>query len=178
MAWLRAASLAAGPDYHFISIARGHGSSPSADFLNGGLYYGTFMNRALELKGKVTFGGVFIMLGNTERHVPPAEQPGFADRMARIIADIRADLGEPNLPILHTDYEVGGSGIFSVNGDLAKLVRPLIQSLPMRISNLALIPTDTITMQDDHHFDMAGQKLWADRGVQIMIDRGWFPWKK
>jgi hypothetical protein len=23
-----------------------------------------------------------------------------------------------------------------------------------------------------------GHKLWADRGIQIMIDRGWFPWKK
>src|SRR5205085_7208979 len=49
MAWLRAAAAKAGPDYHFISIARARGSSTSADFLKGGLYYSTFMDRALEL---------------------------------------------------------------------------------------------------------------------------------
>src|SRR5256886_9263636 len=50
---------------------------------------------------------------------------------------------------------------------------PLIRALPGRVSRLALIPTDQIPMMDDHHFDMTGQKLWADRGVQILIDRGW-----
>ena len=56
------------------------------------------MNRAMQLKGKVTFAGMFIMMGITDRHMPLHEQGGFADRMAKIIADIRADLGEPNLP--------------------------------------------------------------------------------
>jgi hypothetical protein len=102
----------------------------------------------------------------------------MTDRMARIVADIRADLGEPNLPVLHTDYEVEAKGSLSVDGAIGKKLRPLIQAMPMRIANFALIPTDMTPLIDDHHFDMVGHKLWADRGIQIMIDRGWFPWKK
>jgi len=100
MAWLRAAAAAAGPDYHFISVSRARGGSPTNDFMKGGLYYSDFMDKAIELKGKVTFGGVFIMLGITDRHLPPAQQDGLTDRMVKIVSDIRADLGEPNLPVL------------------------------------------------------------------------------
>jgi hypothetical protein len=178
MAWLRAAAAAAGPDYHFISVARGRGSATTVDYLKGGLYYSTFMDRAVELKGKVTFGGLFIMMGITDRHLPPADQDGFTDRMVKIIADIRADLGEPNLPVLHTDYEVEATGDLTVNGPVGMKFRPQILALPMRVTNLAIIPTNGTPLIDDHHFDMVGHKLWADRGIQIMIQRGWFPWTK
>src|SRR6185436_7199299 len=178
MAWLRAAAAAAGPDYHFISVARGRGGATTEDYLKGGLYYSTFMDRAVELKGKVTFGGLFIMMGITDRHLPPADQDGFTDRMVKIIADIRADLGEPNLPVLHTDYEVEATGELAITAPVGMKFRPQIQKLPMRVANLALIPTDGTPLIDDHHFDMTGQKLWADRGIQLMIQRGWFPWTK
>jgi Carbohydrate esterase, sialic acid-specific acetylesterase len=175
MAWLKAAAAAAGPDYYFISVAKAQGSATTAQFVKGGLYYSTFMDRAVRLKGKVTFAGVFIMMGITDRHMPLAEQGGFADRTVQIIADIRADLGEPNLPILHTDYEVTATGALAVTADLGVRMRPLMLSLPQRISNLAIVPTDQITLEDDHHFTLAGHKLWAERGMKIMIDRGWFP---
>jgi carbohydrate esterase-like sialic acid-specific acetylesterase len=176
MAWLKAAAAAAGPDYYLISIAKGQGSATTAQYLKGGLYYSTFMNRAVRLKGKVTFAAVFVMMAITDRHMPLADQGGFADRTVKIISDIRADLGEPNLPVLHTDYEVTATGALAVDSDLGKRMRPLVLSLPQRIANLALVPTDQITLEDDHHFTLAGQKIWAERGVKIMIDRGWFPW--
>jgi hypothetical protein len=176
MAWLKTALAKAGPDYYFISIAKGRGSAHSDEFMKGSLYYSTFMDRAVQLKGKVTFAGVFVMLGITERHMPLSEQGGFADRTVKTINDIRADLGEPNLPVLHTDYEVTATGDLGVNTDLGRRIRPLILSLPQRLTNLAIIPTDQITLEDDHHFTLAGHKLWVERGVQIMIDRGWFPW--
>lgn len=178
MAWLRAAAAASGPDYHFISIARARGGASTDEFLKGGLYYSTFMDRALQLKGKVTFGGVFVMMGITDRHLPVEEQGGFADRMAKIIADIRADLDEPDLPVLHTQYEVESTGYLAIDQPVGMKFYALIETLPARIPNLVLIPTDKVPMRDDHHFDMTGQKLWADRGIQLMIDRGWFPWKK
>jgi hypothetical protein len=177
MGWLRAAAAAAGPDYNFISIGRGKGSAPSPDFMKGGLYYSSFMDRAIQLKGKVTFGGVFIMLGITERHMPLNQQDGFTDRIAQIVADIRADLGEPTLPVLHTDYELGASGELAVDGPVGTKLRPLILALPKKVTNLAIIPTNDLPMLDDHHFDMMGHKIWTERGVQIMVDRGWFPYK-
>jgi hypothetical protein len=177
MAWLRAAAAAAGPDYHFISIGRGKGSAPSTDFMKGGLYYDSFMARAIELRGKVTFGGVFIMLGITERHLPLDQQAAFTDRMAQIVADIRKDLGAPSLPVLHTDYEMEASGELGPNTEVGLRLRPLILALPNKISNLAIVPTNALPMLDDHHFDMTGHKLWTERGIKIMVDRGWFPYK-
>src|SRR5439155_17967657 len=70
MAFLKSAAAAAPSDYHFISIGRGNGSSPSTDFLKANaLFYPDLINRALELKGHVTFGALVIMLGITERHL-------------------------------------------------------------------------------------------------------------
>ena len=178
MAWLKAAAAAAGPDYHFISIARGKGGATSADYLKGGLYYSTFVDRAVELKGKVTFGALFVMMGITDRHLPDGEQNGFPDRMAQIIADIRADLGEPNLPVLHTEYELTATGDLAITGQVGMKFRPLVAILPEKISNLVLVPTDGMPLRDDHHFNLIGQKMWADRGIQLMIDKGWFPWRK
>jgi hypothetical protein len=159
-------------------VARGRGGATSADYLKGGLYYSTFMDRAVELKGKVTFAALFIMMGITDRHLPPDQQDGFPQRMAQIIADIRRDLGEPELPVLHTEYEVTATDDLAIDSPVGLKFRPLIAKLPQVIPNLVIIPTDAIPLIDDHHFNMVGQKLWAERGVQLMIDRGWFPWKK
>ena len=176
MAWLIAASEKAGPDYHFISIARAQTSAPSSDFVKGGLYYSSIIDPALQLKGKVTFGAIFTMLGITDRHLPTSQQGGFADRMVSIASDMRADLGEPNLPMLNCDYEMEATGSLAPTGSVGTKFVPLIQMLPTLIPNSVLIPTDGLDMQDDHHFTMTGHKDWADRGVQLMVDKGWFPW--
>ena len=180
MAILRTAAAAAPAGYHFISIGRGNGSSPSTDFVKGGLYYSTFMDRAMELKGKVTFGGIFVMLGITERHLPTAQQPGFPARVDQIIKSIRADLGEPTLPVLFCDYEQLATGTLAPTGSVGVVVMPMVRSLNPLIPNLELVPTNGpgFGMQDDHHFDFSGHKLWAERAIGIMQTKGWFPWSK
>jgi hypothetical protein len=176
MIWLRTAAAAAGPRYHFISVAWARGSATSTDYLKGGLYYSKVMDPALELKGRVTFGGVFVMLGITEIPPPPEQESGFADRVAQIVADIRQDLGEPALPVLHTDFEVEATGLAALTTMDGMHLRAQFAWLPRKIPDLALVPADHLPMADDHHFDLAGHKLWAERGIQIMRDRGWFPW--
>jgi hypothetical protein len=177
--WLRTVAAAAGPEYHFISIGWARSGAASDEFLKGGLYYAHFMDRALELKGKVSFGGVFIMLGITELPVPvpPANQQRLADNVARIVADIRADLDEPDLPILHTDYEMEAGDRWAVTQPIGMSLRAQFIWLPRKVRNLALIPADGTPMTDNHHFDLSGMKMWVERGVQIMRERGWFPWE-
>lgn len=181
MALLKTAAAAAPADYHFISIGRGQGSAPSPDFLKANnLIYPTVMNRALELKGKVTFGAIFVMLGITERHLPAADQPGFPMRIKQIITDMRADLGEPNIPVLFCDYEQEATGDLAPTGAVGVTVMPMVRSLPGLITNLVLVPTDMLGMMDDHHFDFAGHKLWSERAIAIMQNHQptWFPWMK
>jgi len=76
----------------------------------------------------------------------------------QLVSDIRSDLGEPNLPVLFCDYEQNATGQFAITSATGILMVPLIKKLPGMISNLVLVPTDGIEMQDNHHFDMQGHK--------------------
>jgi hypothetical protein len=171
------AAVASGSDVQFISIGYGAGSKTSVDFQKSGVYYPIFMNWAGQLKGKVTFGAIIVMLGITERHLASDQVPGFPARMAQIISDMRADLGEPNLPVLFCDYEQGATGDLAPTGSVGVVIMPLVRSLPGLVSNLVLVPTDSLEMQDDHHFDMQGHKDWAARAIALMQSKNWFPWK-
>ena len=181
-----AAAVSASSGYQFISIGKAVGSDTTEDFLKtiggvpGALYQEFITNKAVQLKGKVTFGGVFIMLGITERHLPTADQPGYPARVQQIVADIRADLGEPSLPMLYCDYEMNATGTLAPTGSVGVVIFPLTRMLPSLISNLVLVPTDNIPRadyEDDHHFNMTGHQLWAGSAIGLMQTKGWFPWR-
>src|ERR1017187_4927341 len=171
-------AVASSSDVQFISIGYGIGSKTSVDYQKSGIYYPIFMGGPGNLKGTVTFGAIVIMLGLTDaEHLASNLVPGFPTRMAQIVSDIRADLGEPNLPVLFCDYEMGATGTFVPTGAIGQAMMPLIHQLPSLISNLVLVPTDSLEMQDDHHFDMQGHKDWAGRVISLMQSNNWFPWK-
>jgi hypothetical protein len=167
---------AANKDAQVISIGYGKGSVTTVDYAANGVYYPIFMNWAQQLKGKVTFAGIVVMLGITERHLPSDQIPGYPARMAAIIASIRNDLGEPNLPVLYCDYEQGATGDLAPTGSIGSVIQPLTRMLPQMVSNLVLVPTDGLEMQDDHHFDMQGHKDWAGRVIMVMQSKGWWHW--
>ncbi len=172
------AAVASTSDVQFISVGYGQGSATTVDYQKSGNYYPIFMKWAGQLKGNVTFGGIVIMLGITDgEHLASNLVPAFPDRVAQIVSDIRADLGEPNLPVLFCDYEQNATGTLAPTGSVGVVMMPLVRSLPGKISNLVLVPTDGIEMQDDHHFDMQGQKDWAARVISLMQSNNWFPWK-
>ncbi len=171
------AGLQAGSGVQFISIGYGKGSATTVDYAPGGTYYDAFMAWAKALKGNVTFGAVVIMLGITDgEHLPSAQVPAFPTRVSQIVSSIRSDLGEPNLPVLFCDYEQNATGTLAPTGSVGMVMQPLIRMLPGMISNLVLVPTDGLEMQDDHHFDMQGHKDWADRVIMLMKSNGWYHW--
>ena len=165
------------PNRYFVSMGFGIGSAYCSQFLPGGLYYSDFMAAPMALKGKVTFGAIIIMLGITERHGTAADISGYPQCINRLVTGIRNDLAEPNLPVLITEYEMGSTGPeLSPDGTFAQQIIPQIRMVPSVVSNSALVPTDSIAMQDDHHFDLDGQKTWAGRVLSVMKTKGWFPW--
>ena len=188
-----AAAASSSGGYQFISIGKGVSSDTTADYqktIGGapGANYDSFITKkAMMLKGKVTFGAVFIMLGITERHLPTAQQSGYPMRVQQIVSDIRADLGEPNLPILYCDYEQNALGPLAPNGSVGLVIMPMTRTLPGLIKYLQLVPTDMIPRadyEDDHHFNMTGHEIWATQAIGIMTSttdvdhpNGWFPWK-
>ena len=179
MALLHAA-LAAAPDAQILSIGHGHSGSFAgycSNFRKGGLFYDLVMKPALELKGKVTFAGVFTMFGQSEHNASASAQKSFADCLVGIATDVRGDLGEADLPFMVGDYEAGISRAdIAPDSAFAVPIIAQIKMVPDKTTRAAIIPTDGLAMEDNHHFNMAGHKLWAERAIQILIDRGWAPW--
>jgi hypothetical protein len=174
----QAAALA--PNYYFISLGYAVPSAYCSQFVPGALYYDKLMAAPLAIKGKVTFGGIFIYLGITERadeagHTA-ADTANFANCINTLVTAIRKDLGAPNLPLLENNYEVEGTGEFVVGGAVYNGIFPVIQKIPTTVSNSALVPCDGLGMEDDHHFNLDGQKMWAQRALATMQAKGWFPW--
>jgi hypothetical protein len=175
----QAAALA--PNTYFISLGYAVPSAYCSQFVPGALYYDKLMAAPLAIKGKVTFGAIFIYLGITERadeagHTA-ADTANFPNCINTLVTAIRNDLGVPNLPLIENDYEVEGTGEFVVGGAVYNGIFPQIQKIPTTVSNSALVPCNGIGMEDDHHFNLDGQKLWAQRALAMMQTKGWFPWK-
>jgi hypothetical protein len=178
-ALVKEAALAA-QDYYFISLGYGEPSAYCSQFLPGALYYDALIAGPKAIKGKVTFGGIFIYLGITERHGNADDVNGFSGCINKLVTSIRNDVGEPNLPALMNDYEVDAKGEFVVGGAVATAIMPQIAKCPSVVSNFALVsadfPDNQVGMEDDHHFNFDGQRTWVQRAFQTMKDKGWRFW--
>lgn len=165
------------PDKYFMSLGFGKASAYCSQFLPGALYYDSLIAAAKAVKDKVTFGAIVIMLGITERHGTAADVSGYSTCINKLVTAIRTDVGRPDLPLLITDYEQLATGALAIDQPFALSIIPEIHKIPMVVSNSALVPTDSLGMEDDHHFNFDGHKVWTGRVLQIMKDKGWFPWQ-
>jgi hypothetical protein len=170
-------AVAMAPSKYFMSLGFGKESAYCTQFLPGALYYDSLIKAAKAIKDRVTFGAIVIMLGITERHGTAADVTGYSDCINKLVTAVRNDVGRPDLPLLITDYEQMATGNLAVGQAFAQSIIPEIHKIPMVVSNSALVPTDALGMQDDHHFNFDGHKVWTGRVLQIMKDKGWFPWK-
>ena len=174
-------AAAMAPGYYFVSLGFARGSSYCSQFLPGHLYYDNVMTVPRALKGLVTFGGIFVMLGITERHGTAQDITGYPDCINMLITSIRNELGEPNLPLLLTDYEMSAVGTLAPTTAFAQQIIPYIHMVPSVVSNSALVPTDGLpladaSLSDGHHFNLQGHQTWSQSALDIMKTKGWFPW--
>lgn len=165
------------PSKYFVSLGWGRSSAYCSQFLPGGLYYDQMVAAPKALKGKVTFAAIVVMLGITERHGTSGDISGFPNCINQLVTAIRTDVGEPNLPLLMNDYEMESTGAeLEPTGEFARSIIPQIRMVPTVVSNAALIPTEDVEMQDNHHFNLTGYRTWTARILTIMREKGWFPW--
>jgi hypothetical protein len=179
MALLRAGLMVARPEVQLVSI--GHGQSGMAggvcsSYKKGGLFYNVVMGPAQRLRGNVTFGGIWTMLGTSERHLDVATQNAFSSCMAEIASAMRADLGDPEIPFLMSDFEMEATGDTSPDLPYAKIIIQQLRQAQMTIPRSAIIPTEKLGMDGSHHFNLAGYRDFGLRGVQILQQQGWAPW--
>jgi hypothetical protein len=180
-------AVALAPDKYFISVGFGQGMAYCSQFLPGAIYYNKVMAGALEIKDKVTWAAIMVYLGITERHGTQADIDNFPQCVNMLVTQIRKDLGQPNLPFIINDYEMGATGpLAPVPTDTFFVaIHPKILMVPMVVSNSILIPTDNPIIQiqpdnsttDWHHFSLDGHKEYVRRMLAAMQAKGWFPWQ-
>jgi hypothetical protein len=175
-ALVKEAAMLAAADHYFISLGFGIPSAYCTQFLPSGLYFDQLMEGPLAIKDRVTFGGIFIYLGITERHGTEADRTGFAGCINELTTAIRNGVGAPDMPLLINDYEVEGTGEFRVGGEVANTIMPQIAKIPATVTNSALVSAEGLGMQDNHHFNLDGHRVWVQRALAIMQEKGWFPW--
>jgi hypothetical protein len=180
MAILRAAQAIAAPDTTLVSVGHGHSGSfggQCAGFRRGGVAYPIAMTAAKALRGKVVWGGIFAMFGTSEVDLEGVDDHhGFLACVAGVAADMREDLGDPDVPFLIGEWESGAIGGFAPDGPTGLAVAPQLLMVPDVVPRSAVIPSAGLPMEDDHHYDMEGHKAWADRGIAILKQNGWAPW--
>lgn len=163
------------PNKYFMSLGYAQSNAYCSQYLPGGLYYDAMMAAPKAIKGRVKFGAIVVMLGITE-HDGGGTDPGrYSQCINTIVTSIRADLGEPDLPLLLSDYEREANGEFAVGQPIANRIIPEISKVPGLVYNSVLVPTDGLSMQG-HHFDLNGHKVWTKRALDLMKEKGWFPW--
>jgi len=170
----QAAALA--PNYYFMSLGFAVPSAYCSQFIPGGLYYDQLIAGPKAIKGKITFGAIFIYLGITERHGSAADRNGFSQCINTLVTNIRKDVGVPDLPVVMNNYEVEATGELAVGSAEYNAIYPQIQMCPTVVSSLVLVPCDGLGMEDDHHFNLDGQFTWVQRAMTTMQTKGWFKW--
>ena len=181
MSILRAAlALAAAPDSVLVSIGHGHDGSRAGycrSYRRGGVLYDLVMGPARQLKDRVTFGGIFTMLALTEVFPDRANLPRFNECLAGVAAEMRADLGDPEIPFMMSDWEMGATEKFAPTFPENMAAREQLRIAQRNIPRSAIIPTDMLPMSDNHHFDLVGYKIWGERAVGLIEQNGWAtPW--
>ena len=177
MSILRTA-LTMAPDAVMVSIGRGlDGSRGGAckAFRRGGLLYDSVIGPAKQLKGKVTFGGIFSMLVLMEIYDKP-NLPRSHECMEAVARDMRADLEDPGIPFMMSDWEMGATGQFNPLRPDAMTARAQLRIAQKNIARSAIIPTEMLPMSDDHHFNLTGYKMWAERAFELMRQGGLIDW--
>jgi hypothetical protein len=178
MAILRSALNVLPEAAHVISIGRGQSGQTRGycrSYRRGGLLYDFVMKPAMELRGRVTFAAVWVMFGISEVN-DMANAATFGDCARGVVSDMREDLGEPELPFVFGDWEDGAKGDVGPDSEIGQIIVPQLRALPRQVPRLVLIDTVGLPTEEDHHYNLIGQKLWAQRGIDGLIKASLAPW--
>jgi hypothetical protein len=155
------------------------GLDPSDNrYFKGTYLYHELLTAAQAVQPEATLGGILCMLGTVEATRTSQEVcQAFSDDLAQLAKDLRADLGEPNLPFIMGGYEAGASGSFALTKPLPAIIDAQIKLLPSKLPLSGVVDSKGITMLDDHHYvaNGNGQPIWAQRAVALIQTNKWFP---
>lgn len=173
------------PEYHFGIMQHSRSGSFNYtcrdQFQKGKEGYATIMAAVLRENSDVTFAGIISMLGDVEVQSSTGFSSwehinNFASDIESMVDAMRTDLGlePPRLPYLHTEIPYG-EGIWDPQLEECREIRNQTRLIAESVECAAVVPSEGITLRDDHHYNLNGYMMWADRVADIMEQKGWKP---
>lgn len=129
-------------------LVNARGGSKIEQWEKGQPLYDHMLKRA---KGR-RFAGVLWHQGESN-----ANDPDYLDKLLRLVATLRKDLGDPNLPFVAGKI----SGSYPVNDAIA--------ALPGRAKHTAVASVDGLKRLDKWHFDRASQLALGERYAKAWL---------
>lgn len=153
------------PDRSIGLIPTAVGGSPLSQWVKGGELYEKAVRRAREAKKAGRLAGVLWHQGETDTGDKELAAT-YQRRLTGMIADLRRDLGEPDLPVV-----VGALGAFLDEGKwpFVPQVNQALADLLQRVPRTAFVGSEGLTdLGDRVHFDARSARELGRRYAQSM----------
>jgi sialate O-acetylesterase len=166
-----------GVDIDLLPAAHGGTSmsqwNPELKHLGGGSLYGALLRRtklALQTGGDIKLKGVLWYQGESDGNVQDASR--YVHRMQDLIAEIRQDLGQPNLPFFFVQLGCWAASL--PPGDpIAQgwnMIREGQRILPSVTEHTAMVSAIDLELDDTIHIGTEGQKRLGTRLASIALN--------
>ncbi len=126
------------PDLRIGLVVNARGSTRIEQWKKGSQYYNAALRRAKEAQKHGTLKAILWHQGESDAKKPE----GYAEALATLVTDLRADLGQPDLPFLAGEV----SHLPAIN----QQIRELTTRVP---KNTAVVSAKGLTKIDKAHFD-------------------------
>ncbi|HSI09609.1 MAG: sialate O-acetylesterase [Rariglobus sp.] len=160
------AMLKADPKVTIGLIPCAVGGSPLKRWVKGGDLYSQAVARAKASSARGTLEGVLWHQGETDSDKQPWTET-YESRLVRMIADLRSDLGRPDLPVV-----VGQLGEFLTpeKHPGVETIRAALKRIPTLVPHTGYVDsTGLVHKGDELHFDTASARKLGTRYAEAMM---------
>lgn len=147
--------LEADPNKNIGLIVNARGGSKIEQWLGKSKYYMDVLGRTESFKDSGQIKGVLWHQGESDSTHPETYLP----KLKTLIANLRADLGDPNLPFVAG--QITNSPPMAINDEIAKL--------PGQVHLTAIASSEGLKTYDRWHFNTASQLELGERYAEAML---------
>ena len=167
------------PDYNFCGVVHASPCQQAFHILSEGRHRDCLINQINSVKDKGTFGGVLLMYGIIEGQFKPSVDL-LEPEINKLVAFIRLQVNDNNLPIILGRYEENGNAIELKDWfKYKKNLMCIINSMPNKINRLVLTPYQPVAANeycDNHHYSTEGYRIWSEDAVKIIKENNLDSW--
>tara|TARA_B110000037_G_C17098944_1_gene497181 strand:+ start:1498 stop:2373 length:876 start_codon:yes stop_codon:yes gene_type:complete len=148
------------PDVSIGLVVNARGGTSIQEWAKGTQYYDEAICRARAAQSDGRLTGILWHQGESDGK----RSDSYLEKLTVLISDLRADLGDPELPFVAGLVEQDDR-----DGKVARVINDVILQLPDAVPNTAVASSEGLLTSDGTHFDSAGQRLLGARFADALL---------